>query len=252
MGVFFSKQDKVAFRTQEEVTAYWLKHGAHQLSDAEVDGMLDLMVDDVTFKITTDIFCENLGTVDANAHILDAGCGWGRSLIGLKRRYPDAHFTGVDVTGALLELGQNICDRLDIGGVEWKEASLLELPFEDGTFSHIVSTRVLHYMVEPETAAKELMRVLKPGGPIIAMVPNRWNPLLAMCYHTNLYSPKNLRAWFSGGHTHTVSSGSIGFIPPFRFLRKYAGLDRVDRVLRRIPCLRGLGGLAYVVARKQS
>ena len=86
MSVFFKRQPKIAFGSQEEVTAYWKREGAHRLSREQIEDMLRLMIDDVTFRITTDFFAGRLGAA-LGGRLLDAGCGWGRSLFGLKRRF---------------------------------------------------------------------------------------------------------------------------------------------------------------------
>lgn len=48
------------------------------------------------------------------------------------------------------------------------------LPYEDETFDLIVSRYVFEHVADPEWAASELLRVLKPGGWICAMTPNKW------------------------------------------------------------------------------
>lgn len=48
------------------------------------------------------------------------------------------------------------------------------LPYEDERFDLIVSRYVFEHIADPQWAARELLRVLKPGGWICAMTPNRW------------------------------------------------------------------------------
>lgn len=48
------------------------------------------------------------------------------------------------------------------------------LPYEDERFDLIVSRYVFEHIAEPEWAARELLRVLKPGGWICAITPNKW------------------------------------------------------------------------------
>jgi S-adenosylmethionine-diacylgycerolhomoserine-N-methlytransferase len=40
--------------------------------------------------------------VPAGGHVLELGCGTGRNLIAAARRYPQARFVGVDISGAML------------------------------------------------------------------------------------------------------------------------------------------------------
>jgi SAM-dependent methyltransferase len=48
------------------------------------------------------------------------------------------------------------------------------LPYEDERFDLIISRYVFEHIAAPEWAASELLRVLKPGGWICAMTPNKW------------------------------------------------------------------------------
>ncbi|MEO9130535.1 MAG: class I SAM-dependent methyltransferase [Sphingomonas sp.] len=48
------------------------------------------------------------------------------------------------------------------------------LPFEDETFDVIVSEVTFEHIAEPEPVARELLRVLKPGGYICARTPNKY------------------------------------------------------------------------------
>jgi len=48
------------------------------------------------------------------------------------------------------------------------------LPYEDDRFDIIVARYVFEHVDRPDWAARELMRVLKPGGWLCAMTPNRW------------------------------------------------------------------------------
>lgn len=252
MSIFFRKRPPVRFRTQEEVAAYWREHGAHTLSPAEIEDMVRLMVDDVTFCITTDFFLRHLRLPHERARVLDAGCGWGRSLIGIKRRWPNLELVGVDITKELLDLGAQITGRLGIEGITWQQDDLRELHFPDAYFDGIVSTRVLHYVVEPVRAVREMARVLKPGGRMIVMVPNPWNPAIGLFYHTKTYSPFAVRRWFEnldGGEV--VSFGSLGFVPPFRTIRRFVALARLDPYLQRVPGLRYFGGLSYAIWQKR-
>jgi SAM-dependent methyltransferase len=48
------------------------------------------------------------------------------------------------------------------------------LPYEDERFDLIICRYVFEHIVDPRQTANELLRVLKPGGCICAMTPNRW------------------------------------------------------------------------------
>lgn len=48
------------------------------------------------------------------------------------------------------------------------------LPYEDDRFDLVVSRYVFEHLDDPEWAARELLRVTKPGGWICVMTPNKW------------------------------------------------------------------------------
>jgi SAM-dependent methyltransferase len=58
------------------------------------------------------------------------------------------------------------------------EAKVIELgsplPYEDDRFDLVISRYVFEHVPDPDWAARELLRVTKPGGWICALTPNKW------------------------------------------------------------------------------
>ncbi|MET0604265.1 MAG: class I SAM-dependent methyltransferase [Baekduia sp.] len=96
---------------------------------------------------------------------LDVGCGDGRTS-GVWLASNGIEYTGVDVSQTA------VAEACSIG----LDARLIEdagsLPFDDDTFDGIVMVEVLEHLFEPQVAAREILRVLKPGGTFFATVPN--------------------------------------------------------------------------------
>lgn len=90
--------------------------------------------------------------------ILDLGCGTGSN----GPFYPsDAKITACDLSWGMLNhytrrKNKALC----------LQANVFELPFSDDIFDSIVATFVCCVIENPEQAAKEMIRVLKPGGEI--------------------------------------------------------------------------------------
>ena len=97
--------------------------------------------------------------------VLDAGCGSGRvfqhRLAGRVR-----HVVGIDVTDEPRD-NPNIDDALN--------GDLGDLPLRKDTFDLIVMSHVAEHLTEPELVFLELSRVLRPGGRLLILTPNRWH-----------------------------------------------------------------------------
>lgn len=52
--------------------------------------------------------------------------------------------------------------------LRFEVADATALPYEDGSFDAVIISNALHIIPEPERALKEIDRVLKPGGIMIA------------------------------------------------------------------------------------
>jgi malonyl-CoA O-methyltransferase len=101
----------------------------------------------------------------ARGRILEVGCGRGRFLRAVKAAYPEAELTGSDFAPSLLaDLPQ------DIRAVE---AGMLDLPFPDRSFDGAYMVEALEHALVPETAIRELCRVVRPGGPVIIIDKDR-------------------------------------------------------------------------------
>ena len=111
------------------------------------------------------------GYVQPTDVVLDAGCGSGRvfqhRLAGRAGRV-----VGVDVTDEPRG-NTNIDDAA--------KGDLRALPLRDAAFDLIVMSHVAEHLSHPEPTFRELARVLRPGGRLLLLTPNRWHyvPLLA-------------------------------------------------------------------------
>jgi len=97
------------------------------------------------------------------AQIADDPSAFRRGLKTLRGRV--AHVDGCDVDPAVLEN-----PFLDAAKTFEPDGPL---PYADASFDLIYSSWVFEHIAEPDRMAAELLRVLKPGGFICAMTPNR-------------------------------------------------------------------------------
>jgi len=104
--------------------------------------------------------------------VLDLGCAEGATLLHLGE--PEGA-VGVDIFEDKIAFARSRLPRCT-----FVTASGYELPFEEGSFDHVLVRDVIHHMDEPERAVKEIHRVLSPGGRVDVLEPCGRNPLIAM------------------------------------------------------------------------
>jgi malonyl-CoA O-methyltransferase len=113
------------------------------------------------------------------AAVLDAGCGAGDDLPGLRERFPEAPVFGTDLSRAMLTralrhdagdtswrrfLPASIGKALGARGPRFAQADFSALPFAPGAFEFIWSNLALHWHSRPDLVFPEWQRVLKVGG----------------------------------------------------------------------------------------
>ncbi len=101
------------------------------------------------------------------------------------------------------------------------------LPFEDGTFDAVLSLNVLEHLKDPFQAAREIMRVMKPGAELMAVAPFM-QPLHGYPHHYYNMTSRGLENLFEPLHDRRIEV--YGAMRPIWalnwFLQSYAaGLD---------------------------
>jgi ubiquinone/menaquinone biosynthesis C-methylase UbiE len=95
--------------------------------------------------------------------LLDVGCGTGAAVRAAAEVVERA--VGVDLSPKMLAAARRRAAGLP--GVEFVEGDSENLPFADGEFSAVLCTASLHHYPHPEAAAREIARVLRPGGRVV-------------------------------------------------------------------------------------
>ena len=122
----------------------------------------DFAVVGTTLQIVGESLAEAVD-LQAGSRVLDVACGNGNASLAAARRF--TRVTGVDYVPTLLErAGERArAERLDI---EFLGGDAENLPFEDGQFDVALSTYGIMFTADHERAAREIVRVVKPGGKI--------------------------------------------------------------------------------------
>ena len=95
------------------------------------------------------------------ALILEAGCGVGAQTKIICSSNPASNFIAVDLSEKSLSQANEMVKKNDIKNVEFKQADVFDLPFDDACFDHVFICFLLEHLKSPEVALKEFKRVLK-------------------------------------------------------------------------------------------
>src|SRR5437773_2618690 len=101
--------------------------------------------------------------------LLDAGCGTGEYARSFTRM--GAEVVAIDLTPGAIARAQDIDKELGFQ-IDYRQADLLRLPSDLGTFGLIISLGVLHHTADPTQAFQNLVEKLEPGGHIIVGLYN--------------------------------------------------------------------------------
>lgn len=101
--------------------------------------------------------------------VLDVGCGAGAFAATLRASRPGAKLEiwGVEIMPEAAELARGAVDRVLVGDAVSRVA---ELP--DAGFDCVVLNDVLEHLAEPAPLLRQVRRVLRPGGALVASLPN--------------------------------------------------------------------------------
>jgi SAM-dependent methyltransferase len=102
--------------------------------------------------------------VRAGERVLDVGTGSG--LVAIVAAQQGARATGVDPTPELLAKARENAALAGCHGIEWHDGAAEALPLADASFDVVLSQYAHMFSPQPETAAREMLRTLKPGGRI--------------------------------------------------------------------------------------
>lgn len=157
-------------------------------------------------------------SISAGSRLLDVGYGRGDFLAAFHRR--GIVVAGVDQSPFAIEN----CKDFDVHLCNVAEG---KLPFADASFDVVFHKSLLEHLVDPEPLMAETLRILKPGGRLIAMVPD-WMSQIKIYYDD---------------HTHCRPYTVVGL----RDLMEICGFDKTEaEIFYQLPILWKHPALVYL------
>ena len=124
--------------------------------------------------------------VPQNASILDIGCGAGVSSVTLSKL--NYKVTGIDISGGLIEQASELAGE-EKADTEFVVGDVSAMDFDNNSFDVCYMVGLLHHFPNYDPVLREIYRVLKPGGILIAAEPNLFSLPYLISFH--LVSLKN-------------------------------------------------------------
>jgi ubiquinone/menaquinone biosynthesis C-methylase UbiE len=113
----------------------------------------------------------DLAHLQSGELVLDVGCGTGTLAIAARHRVgPTGTVYGIDASPEMIARAGKKARKAGVD-VVFKNGIVEALPFPDGSFDAVLSTLMLHHLPREarEQCAREMRRVLKPGGRVLAI-----------------------------------------------------------------------------------
>ena len=158
----------------------------------------------------------DLAQLSSGESVLDVGCGTGTLAIAAHARVgARGEVCAIDASPHMIRRAVGKAARAGVS-VDFRNAAIQALPYPGHRFDAVLSTLMLHHLsakVRGE-AAREIFRVLKPGGRVLAVdfgeSPQRRNTLFAHFHRHGHVRTDEMLAMFRGAGLHIESSGPLG------------------------------------------
>ena len=122
-------------------------------------------------------------------NVLDVGCGSGwlsRRIAGV---VTEGRVVGMDISDEMIRIARR--NSLQHDNLLFVTGEVAEIPWEPNFFTHAISVESSYYWPSPAAGAKEILRVLRPGGSAWILINyyrdnphcHQWGALLAVPTH---------------------------------------------------------------------
>lgn len=170
--------------------------------------------------------------------LLDLGAGTGDLVFESLRRQPGILAIAADFTTEMMQVGRQRLENdptISKMVVQWLSADASDLPFESSSFHSVVSGFLLRNVIDVRRVLQEQVRVLKPGGVLVALDTTR--------------PPRSILSPFFKLHLHlvipTIGRVLSGQPDAYRYLpdttENFLEAEQLARILQEV----GLEGVGF-------
>ncbi len=113
----------------------------------------------------------DMASISIGHRVLDVAAGAGeQSITTAKKVGTSGYVLATDISSNILEFAQQMAKQAGLNNIETLVLDGENLTLPDATFDSVISRVGLIYFPDQQRALKEMLRVLKPGGKVAAIV----------------------------------------------------------------------------------
>jgi ubiquinone/menaquinone biosynthesis C-methylase UbiE len=125
----------------------------------------DTFIEKHLAKAYEEVFAELIEDTKETENLLETGTGTGIIAFRLYEHIPKIMAT--DLSPEMIKIAEEKAMRLSVRNIDFRVEDLCDLGFPDHSFDTVIASNVLHLLFDPETALREMKRVVKDNGQII-------------------------------------------------------------------------------------
>jgi demethylmenaquinone methyltransferase/2-methoxy-6-polyprenyl-1,4-benzoquinol methylase len=166
-----------------------------------------------------------LRRIPNGGQVLDGGIGTGALSLALANAWPQPlQLVGVDLSAQMLAQAGRVLAAAGVCATLYQQA-VEQLPFAEQSFDLVMSAHMLEYVASPAQAIAALVRLLKPGAPLVMVVskPHWLTALLQLRWRYRAFPPATLCALLGAAGVQAVRCYPLHHGAPRRMSMAYVG-----------------------------
>jgi ubiquinone/menaquinone biosynthesis C-methylase UbiE len=155
--------------------------------------------------------------------VVELGSGPGFLTEKLLREFPRLNITGVEIEGELVRLAKERLKKNGFNRFRLLNASIMETGLPGDTYDFAITRLLIEHVADPVAAAREVLRILKPGGKAV-FIDNDFEMHLV----TSPTIPELRDLYEAYCHARCVEGGNPRIGRDLPVILKHAGYANVD------------------------